>query len=155
MRKTIVALGLAALWSIALLVAAAVVPVYQSSSASSSTSASSPAGATDQHAIATSSSATLVEENGSGVLGVVGMPLLAVVVVSTSLWRRHAHGKGGPGPVAWIVVGLLSALTAVAMLSIGIFMVPVTGLLVVACLLELAPTSRGGAAPRRVVRGAA
>ena len=38
MTKTIVALALAALWSVALLVAAAVVPVYQSSSASRSRS---------------------------------------------------------------------------------------------------------------------
>ena len=97
----------------------------------------------------TSSSATLVEVNGPGVLGLVGLPLLAVGVVGASLWRRHAHGKGGAGPVAWTVVGLLSALTAVAMLSIGVFMVPVTGLLIVACVLAIGPTSPHRGVPSR------
>jgi hypothetical protein len=145
--KTIVALVLAALWSVALLAAALVVPEYQSSSSSSSTSAvsasRSPSTTIDQEPIVTSSSATLVEVNGIDVLGVVGIPLLAVIAVAAALWRRRVRGRRGVGPFAWTVVVLLSLFTLVAMLSIGIFIVPVTGLVILACAFVLGAPEPG------------
>jgi hypothetical protein len=138
MRKTYVALGLAALWSIGLLVAAVVAPAYQSSSSSSvSVSAGSSSDTVDDGQVHTTSTSTLVEVNGTGVLVVVGVPLLAVGAVTASLWRRRASGKRGVGPFAWTVVALVSLFTLVAMLSIGIFVVPVTGLLILACVFVL------------------
>lgn len=140
--KTLIALVLAALWSVALIVAATVVPFYQSSSASSSVSwssseSSSSNGTVEQQPIVTSSSATLVEVNGPRVLGVVAIPLLAVGAVSASLWHRRARGKRGPGPLAWTVVALCCFFTPLALLSIGIFLVPVTFLLVLACVFAI------------------
>lgn len=138
--KTTVALVLAAIWSVGLIVAAVVVPVYQSTSVSSSVSSSTTGGTALEHPqlehqVVTESSATLVQENGLRVLALVGIPLLAVAVVSRSLWRRRVNARRGAGPVAWTVVGLLGAFTLVSMLSIGIFVLPVTGSLVFACAM--------------------
>lgn len=136
--KTTVALVLAAIWSIALIIAAAVVPAYQSSSASFTTLSSSLKDARTTPApapVVTRTSATLLQENGPHVLMVVGVPLLAVAVVSLSLWRRHASAKHGAGPVALAVVTLLAAFTLVSMLTIGMLVLPVTGLLTCACAL--------------------
>ena len=136
--KTTVALALAAIWSIALIIAAAVVPAYQSSSASFSTLSSSPPDVRTTPAsapVVTRTSATLLQENGPHVLVVVGVSLLAVAVMSRSLWRRNASARHGAGPAALAVVTLLAAFTLVSMLTIGMFVLPVTGLLAYACAL--------------------
>jgi heme/copper-type cytochrome/quinol oxidase subunit 2 len=65
----------------------------------------------------------------------VGVSLRAVAVVSLSLWRRNASARHGAGPAALAVVTLLAAFTFVSMLTIGIFVLPVTGLLAYACAL--------------------
>ena len=101
-------------WSAALIVGACVVPVYSSDG---------PAGR---------GSATLVGENGAGVIGVVIIPLVVSVVVAAVLNRRSAAPNAGP--VAWTATGLLATFNVLALLSIGIFVLPVTVCLVVACM---------------------
>jgi len=127
-RPARVALVLAALWAAGLLVAAVTAPAYRGIS-SSSTSTPGGAPATVE---TTTSTATLVEENGVGVLAVVAIPLVAVVAVALALARRRRRALPGAGPVAWTVVALLGGFTFLALLTIGIFVVPVAGLLVYA-----------------------
>ena len=114
-----VALAIALAWSAGLLVGAVLAPVYQSQTETS-------AGAVTQ------GSASLVEENGPGVLLVVGIPLVAVVIVGFELWRRRP--PRGAGPIAWTCAGLLAGVNLLAMLSIGPFIIPVTACLFIACV---------------------
>ena len=113
-----ISLAFALVWGTGLVIAAVLVPVYQSSSVSSSGTVAA-------------GSATLVGVNGRGALLVAGAPLVAAVVTSSALWRRA--GRQGAGVLAWAVTGLLVCFTVLAMLSIGVFVVPVTVALAVAC----------------------
>ena len=119
------ALAVALIWSAGLVVAAAVAPAYQSMTETSS-------------GTVTQGSATLVDENGPEVLLPVGAPLLVTVIVGYALWRREA--SRGAGPIAWTFTGLLAGFNVVAMLSIGLLMVPVTASLAVACSMRQART---------------
>lgn len=113
-----ISLTCAFVWAAGLIMAAVLVPVYQSSNVSSSGSG-------------TSTSATLVAVNGWGVLLVAGAPLAATLVTWYALrWRR---GRQGAGLLAWVVIGLLVGFNVLAMLSIGVFLIPVTLALVIAC----------------------
>jgi hypothetical protein len=73
---------------------------------------------------------TLVGANGLGVVVVLAVPLMVTVLVGCAL-RLRAHRAGLP--VAWTLTGLLAVFTLLAMMSIGVFMIPVTAGLVVAC----------------------
>ncbi len=126
------ALAVAALWSIALLVGAATLPAYRSTTVSGT---GMPGGAVRE----STSTATLIEVNGSSVLLVVGIPLAAVTVVSVLLLWRRRHRKSGAGALAWVVVGLLGGVAFLGMLTIGIFLMPAVGLLGLAC--ATAPTA--------------
>jgi len=117
-RLEAISLALALVWGVGLVIAAVLVPVYQSASVSSS-------------GTVTDGSATLVGVNGWGALLVAGAPLAAAVVTECALWRRA--GRQGAGVLAWAVAGLLVCLNVLAMLSIGVFVVPVTAALAVAC----------------------
>jgi uncharacterized protein involved in response to NO len=114
-----IALLVATGWSVALLVAAMVAPVYSSATVT-----------TARFATATGS-ATLVQVNGWRVLVVVGIPLVCTLLVGAALWRRA--GRPGAGVAAWVVTGLLAGFNVLALASIGIFVVPVTAGLAVAC----------------------
>ncbi len=113
-----IALATALVWAAGLVIAAVLLPAYQSSGVSSS-------------GTVTNSSATLVEVNGWGVLLVAGAPLAAALVIWNALRRRR--GRQGAGLVAWVVTALLVVFNVLAMLSIGVFLIPVTAALVVAC----------------------
>ena len=116
-----VSLVIAAVWGAGLLAAAAVVPVYSSSGTSSSSSSGT----------VTHGSATLVGVKGLGVLLVAAVPLVATVVVGGALWRRGS--RPGAGVLAWTIAGLLAVFNVLALLSIGVFVIPVTACLFVAC----------------------
>ena len=111
-------LATALTWGAGLVIAALIVPAYQSSSVSGS-------------GAVTGGSATFVAVNGWGGLVVAGAPLAAVVVTGSALWRRA--GRRSAGVLAWIVTGLLACFNVLAILSIGVFALPVTLALVVAC----------------------
>jgi hypothetical protein len=99
----------AAAWSCALIVGAFVVPAYSSDSSTGT------------------GSATLVGENGAGIVIPILIPLIIVLAASAALWRDHRSA-------AWTATGLLAAFNVLALLSIGIFVLPITICLVVACL---------------------
>jgi hypothetical protein len=124
-RTTRIMLGGAAIWTLGLVAAALTVPFYRGRSTSGSTSVGS--GGTSA-TITTSSPATLVQVNGFRVLVPVAIPFLAVVLVAVALSRRRKAHKTGPGPMASVVVALLGAGTIVAILSVGIFVVPADAL---------------------------
>jgi hypothetical protein len=113
----VVALLFAGVYGLALIVAGFLVPVY-------STQASSSSGAVSH------GSATLVAVNGSGVVIVLGIPLLLTVAVGAALVPGRRWGR----PLAWTFTGLLAVFNVLALLSIGLFVLPVTVALVVACL---------------------
>ena len=116
-RAASVALLCAAVWALGLLVAGWLVPVYQSTSFSSSGEQ-------------TRSTETLVGVNGPGVLIVLAIPLLATLLVAGALLVRPRRGAL---PLAWALTALLAGVNLLAMLTIGIFILPVTAALVVAC----------------------
>ena len=113
-----ISLAIALAWGTVLVIGAGLVPVYQSSSVMGS-------------GTVTEGSATLVAVNGWGVLLVAGAPLAAAVATGFALWRQR--GRPGAGFLAWAVTGLLACVNLLAMLSIGVFVLPVTLALVVAC----------------------
>ena len=113
----------ALVWSVVLLDFASTAQVYVSSSVDSTgpnTSLGDP-----------SRSSTLIEENGSGVLWVVGVPLLMTILVGLALWIRGS--RRGAGLLAWTLTGLLVGFNLLAMLTIGPVVIPVTVCLAVAC----------------------
>ena len=116
-RNVWIALGFAVVWGLLLVVAAFVAPVYRTSSGS----------ATDGTVATTAEgSATLVGVNGYGVLLVISVPLVAAVVVTWALARGRRR-------LGWVVTSVLCVLNVLALLSVGIFFVPVTIALIVAC----------------------
>jgi hypothetical protein len=124
----------AGVYGIALVVAGFVVPVYRSTSVSSSGDLAD-------------GSDTLVGVNGGGVVLVLGVPLLATVLVACALWSRSRRGALA---IAWTLTGLLAAFNLLAMLTIGVFVLPVTAALVLACsTCRRRPEQLGGAAAAR------
>ena len=117
-RPEWISLAFALVWGAGLVIAALLVPVYQSSSNSGS-------------GAVTDGSATLVGVNGWGALLAAGAPVAAAVVTGCALWRRT--GRHGAGVLAWTVTGLLACFNFLAMLSIGVFVIPVTLALAIAC----------------------
>lgn len=112
-----VALLVAALYSSGLIAAGFLVPVYSTQSVSSS-------GAVAE------GSATLVGENGVNVVVVLVIPLLVTLVAAGLLFSRRSWGL----LVARILTAVLVVFNVLAILSIGVFVVPVTITLVIVCL---------------------
>jgi hypothetical protein len=121
-RVPAVALLLGAVYGVALVVAAFVLPAYDSVSSSSS-------GGTSE------ASDTLVGVNGVGVALVLAVPLLVTLAVGCALALRSRWSL----PISWTLTGLLAAANLLAMLSVGIFVLPVTAALVLACARSRPP----------------
>lgn len=122
---TTIALGVAAAYSLLLVVLATVVPVYGTES---STTTLQPDGS--ETVEVSSGGATLVSVNGLTALLPVAVPLVVTLLVAVLL-RRSA---GRPAyATAWVLVALYGAFCVLALLSIGIFLMPVALVLLVAC----------------------
>jgi hypothetical protein len=115
------ALLIAAAYDVVLVVAGFVAPVYQSSVYTSA----SPSGAVSH------GSNTLVGENGWGAVLVLLLPALLTIIVGSALWLQSRGGA--VVAFAWTITMLLALLNLLAMLSIGVFLLPVTAALIVAC----------------------
>jgi hypothetical protein len=74
-------------------------------------------------------SATLVDENGSGVLVVMAVPAVISLAVWLALWLKCTRGGTVSGIVAWTCVSLLAMFCVVGLASIGMFVIPVALLL--------------------------
>jgi len=116
-RAGSIALLIAVVYSAALVVAGFLVPMYSSLSVSSSGEVAH-------------GSATLVAVNGLGGAFVLAIPLLVTLAVWAAL--RHRAQRGAM-PVAWTLTGLLAVFNLAALMSIGLFVIPATVALVVAC----------------------
>jgi hypothetical protein len=103
---------LAFVWSIGLLVAALLAPEY--------------------------GSATLVDENGWGVLVPVAVPAVISVAVWLALWRKCSRGGSVGAAVAWTGVSVLAVFCLIALASIGLFVLPVA--LLLGCAASLTPS---------------
>jgi hypothetical protein len=127
-------MGIALFWGVALILLAAAVPVYEAESQTSSTTSPD---------VVTHDSLTLVEESGAGILFVIVVPLLVTIIAGCVLWIRDE--RAGAGTIAWTLAGLLVVFNLATMLSIGVAILPVTGCLVVVCILrELIPPATPG-----------
>lgn len=121
----LLALAGAALWSVGLLVAATTVSVYQTE-----TSSSTGSGSTES---ISSHGETLVGENGTWVLIVLAVPLAATLLVALALLTRRRWALW----IACAITATLALGNLVAMLTVGVFVLPVTAALVVACLCDV------------------
>lgn len=115
-RTPRIALAGAAVYATALVAAGFLVPVYETADGSSSGGSAH-------------GSATLVAVNGPGVAVALTVPLLATLLVTGALLLP---GRGAL-PVAWALTGLVAVFTLAGLLSIGLFVLPVTAALVLAC----------------------
>jgi hypothetical protein len=144
-----IVLAIAWCWAAALSVAAAVAPAYEATSVTSSATATS---GHRQVVTVTHTRSTLLAENGWTVILITAVPLAVALAVSVALWRRDRR-KRGAGPVAWGLTALLAAGNLLALLSIGVFVVPVTACLMVACALHNSePGARRGPDPAMLSR---
>ena len=106
-------------YSTALIAAGFLVPMYSGISSSAD-------GAVEE------TSETLVGVNGVSVLIVLAIPLLITIGVAIAVrWGASARRMG----LAWTLTGGLAAFTLLAMMSIGVFVLPVTAALVAANLI--------------------
>lgn len=130
MRTVRIALAAAALWAGGLVVAALALPAYTGSSSTEDANG-------EVHT--TSTTATFVEANGTWGLVVASVPLAACLVVAVLLL-----GPGGRATrvAAVVVVALLGALTVLGLLSIGVFIAPVTAALGLAVIVALSGPPR-------------
>jgi hypothetical protein len=139
-RQLAIRLNVGALvWSAGLVVAALVVPAYDSSETSAGVD-----GVTLTHA-------TLVQVNGARALVVMAIPALVSAVALWAIRARRAGARWG-APVAWASVTVLAAETVVGILTIGVFILPATVLLVAA--VRLATGAPAGGEPARPGHGA-
>jgi hypothetical protein len=127
-RAVLVALLIAATNSVALIVAGFVVPMYSTVGASSSPTGSS--GNVPAPIIVTRSSTTLVAENGLHVVFLLLIPLIVTVAVWAALLQRTRRGAL---TVAWILSGLLALFNLATLMTIGLYIIPVSVSLLFAC----------------------
>jgi multisubunit Na+/H+ antiporter MnhB subunit len=118
-RVSSAALLIAAVYGLALIIAGFLAPAYESTSVSSS-------GET------THGSGTLIGVNGLSAAVVLGAPLLLTLVVGYALWRPS---RPSAVPFAWTLTGLLAGFNLLAMASIGVFLLPLTADVIVACAM--------------------
>jgi len=111
------ALVIAGLYSLGIIVAGFFVPMYSSLSVTSTGKV-------------THGSATLVAENGLNIVFVLSVPLILTFAIWTAL---RLHTRRGAMALAWTLAGSLALFNLVAMMTIGLFIVPVTICLLYAC----------------------
>ena len=114
----VIALLIAIASSLAFLAAGFLVPAYKEVTS------------TSESPVVSETSTTLVAANGSWMVLLLLFPLLATVVVAIALL-----GDAHPAAVvvAWSATGVVAVFNLLAMLTIGIFLVPTTIALVAAC----------------------
>lgn len=105
-RGELIALVVAIGWAAALAVAAFIAPLYEGGG-------------------------TLVEVNGPSVAITAAVPLILSVATAVALGLRGRMARAGI--LAWTLTILCALFSLVALLSIGIFILPVVGCLIYAC----------------------
>jgi len=134
------ALIVAVAWSLVLVVGAFTVPLYRGVQAGGTLAPDGSTGSFGQVV-----TATLVDVNGPRALIVVGIPLVVSLVVTALLWRSPAPTAARV--VAWILTAAVGLVAMAGMLTIGIYLVPTVGALLLACLTQV--NGAASAMPRR------
>jgi hypothetical protein len=75
---------------------------------------------------------TLVDVNGTEVLIPVAVPLAITLIAFAGLWAKCSRGSNAGYVAAIVVMSLLGIFTLLAVLSIGIFVLPITALVATA-----------------------
>jgi len=75
---------------------------------------------------------SLISENGNSVLVLLAVPLVITLLVGLALLLNRRRGALS---AAWSLTVLLAVLNALALLTIGIVVVPATAALITACAL--------------------
>jgi hypothetical protein len=122
-RTSAISLTFALVWSTLLLGGALVLPAYSTASQSASLDSSTGTMVTEPM---TTGTETVVGVNGPGVLITVAVPLAVTLLVGAALAARRRR-------IGWVLTSVLGFFNLLAMLSIGIFVLPTTLALVVAC----------------------
>jgi len=117
------ALTVATLWSVLLVALGGFAPFSSHSSAGAHTDTATGQLVQDPEVVSTTS---LVTDNGVWVLAVLAIPLVVSLLVGLAVTR-------GWWWAGWGLTGLFVAFTFLGMLTIGVFLLPVTIGLVVAC----------------------
>jgi hypothetical protein len=122
-------------WALGLVAAAFLAPAY-----SGVETESLPGGATR----AVSTTSTLVDANGLGVLIPIALPAALTVLVWCALRYKCARGSRRGSEAAWWIVGLLAIFSLLTGFTVGVFVLPVALLLAgAAALTPLAPVDGG------------
>jgi len=111
-------------WSVLLIAGAILFPAY------SATGEEVPSVGAVTQAPAAQSAVSLTGFNGAGPAAAIALPLLVTLAVGIALWL---HSRRGAVPVAWTLAGLLAAFNLILMASVGLFILPVTVALIMAC----------------------
>ncbi len=117
------ALMIAVGWGVALMVVAFTTPLYRGEG-------------TDSTGALQNTSATLVEVNGAYGALIAAMPLILSLATTLALWLR---GQRHAGPMAWALTLLCAAFSLVTITTVGVFALPVAGLLIYACAMHGRP----------------
>jgi len=142
-----IVLGVAFVWGVLVIVGAGTMPLYSGESIKTTYDPVTGTSATS----ATTVSATLVGQNGGYAYIIAALPLVAVTVIALAMALRDPR-RGTP-PVAWIVLGLFGAFNLLAMLTVGVFFLPVTACLLAACIIrQLRRTTEQLAASRQALQ---
>ncbi len=120
------ALGIAVAWSAALIVSAFVAPW------GTSVTATVTGGDQATETVVTTTS-TLVGHEGLGVLIPVSIPLVFSLGCTWALLRYRRSPSRTLGRFAWVLAASMALFAVLALMSIGIFIVPTTIALMVAC----------------------
>ncbi len=84
---------------------------------------------------------TLVQVNGGKVIFIVAVPLVGALLAIGTIVVRLGHARDGVGVFTWLVLGVLGAFTLLGILTIGVFVAPVTVCLLIA-ILRIQETAR-------------
>jgi hypothetical protein len=116
-------------WSSGLVAAALLAPFYGGTSRTGS-------------GPAVSTSSTLVDVNGAGVLVVAAIPAILTVIVWIALHRRCSRGSSRAAGLARAAVFALAVLAVVGAASIGLLVLPVA--LLLGAAVSLTPSPEAG-----------
>lgn len=125
-RATTMWIGVGLAYGVVLIIAAFVVPIFTGSWGFSTTNAD-----------------TLVAQHGLYAALVVAVPLILAVGIAFALLESY---KRGARALAWSLWGVLALGNLAALFTIGVFVLPITIAMFLACRLYVAPdAARAGA----------
>lgn len=112
-------MGCAAVWALFVVAASFFIQSYSSGTPTVT------AGDPNSAATTTTTGATLVQENGLKVLVPMLIPLVCVALIALCLWDRERRRRKGAGVLAWALLGLVTVVCLLGVLTIGPFLAPI------------------------------